>query len=184
MDKLTQRMVYDNVRYHAGWTPNEVEMVLYSDKVINYVVRKVKEGTKGVHPSGKSMRIPDSHIRDIIRDTQQNWIPPVGDMYSRHHHNDPVKVATYSGCGELWNATSDSVVVVDMELQDSYVKHIADAAVDAIVNALRMEFDVSNRDLDPWVQIYGEHNASGLRSHSVLKMKDRRIAPMTFNMNY
>lgn len=66
---------------------------------------------------------------------------------------------------------------------------IVDRAIHLITSTIKDEFTTikQNNDLSVWVTQYGSNDSAnkwGLRSHPKLKMKERRPAPMIFNMRY
>ena len=151
---------YNYYRFQLWSEDNACIQQLYSPTTVNLISQKVSELTKGVDHLNRKIIVPYDTICQVIDGIYQVYRPPRGDIHTRYH-------------------------IPNME-QDNVVQSIIDQTIELIVTNIRNEYDINknNEKLSAWVQVLGDFNTNGLRSHDVLKIKERRANTMQFNMNY
>lgn len=135
--------------------------VYYSPENVKFIQDQVMMLTKGIHPSGRDIKVDEKVIVNVMTTVQANdHFPEKGDIYARY--NIP------STCEEhyltTWNKQAINVIVTT--LKDEYI---------TIKN---------NNSLSIWNTLYGDNNAVGLRAHPKIKVRERRPDPMLFHMRY
>ena len=152
-----------NTNYQkVGYNPNDSCIsALFSKQNLKLVSNKISELLQGVDVKGRKIVVTDDVICSVMSNIQQNRIPQVGDIYSRYIIGD----------GNPRNDFND----------------IVSETIATIVTYTKGEFGMAenNNKLNIWdATILGSFNKLGLRSHPPIKIRNRRTAPMQFNMNY
>lgn len=139
---------------------NDYAKRLFSDETINIISKKVTELTKGVHPSGRPIVVPNDKIAYVIDTIYQDYRPPTQDIYGRY--NIPL---TESG---------------------SYYNSIVNQTIELITSDIRntIETDIKNSKLSVWTTILGDFNAEGLRAYPPIKTRERKWQSAFFFENY
>jgi hypothetical protein len=91
---------------------------------------------------------------------ESDYRPEVGDIYSRY--NVPKAAPT------------------------NHLQNLIDQTIELITSNVRinLEMDENNQKLTAWTTVLGDFNEQGLRSYPPIKVRNKRPAPMQFNMNY
>lgn len=133
----------------------------YSKETVKTISSKISELLQGVHPENKRIIVPNETIYNIMDNIYYSYRPMTGDIYSRY--NVP-------------NGTTT----------ESYVQDMIDQVIEVIVSQIKIDYETeaNNAKLSVWTTVLGEFNDHQLRSHPVIKLRNRRPAPMQFNMNY
>ena len=160
----------DNYMRYVGWEQTVDKACgsykcFFNKNTVDIISNKVEELTEGVvYPNGSKVVVPKKTICAVMSQIyDQSRFPATGDIYSRYI----IPQGTGADCfnQRLINQTIEFIV--------SYV-----------TNEIGMW--VNNSKLSAWVQVLGDFNENGLRSHSNLnaEIRKRRPATMQFNMNY
>jgi len=133
---------------------------LFSPENIRNISTKITELLVGVDKQNRPIIVPDKSICSVMSAVFDNFRPETGDIYGRY--NVPNNGST------------------------SYTQRIIDEVINIIVNDVKVNLgmDQCNQNLSAWTQVLGDFNKHGLRSHSQIKLRERRPSPMLFNMNY
>ena len=161
-----QDLVRDkNFMRYAGYdytsTATTTEQFLFSDPVINLIQNKCKELLRGIDPYGRDIIIQKPTICDMLDTIWANYQRQnIGDIYT------------------IFNIPPDNKTLSSDE--------IIDQAIEAIVANVSADLGmrVYNSTLTKWTIVYGYLNEHGLRGHDIIKVQEKRPAPMQFNMNY
>jgi hypothetical protein len=91
---------------------------------------------------------------------EATYRPETGDIYSRYN------IPNGSPLNQLQEMIDQTIELITSDVRNN------------------LEMDENNRKLTAWTTVYGEFNDHGLRSHAPIKVRNKRPAPMQFNMNY
>uniref|UniRef100_A0A6C0EK33 Uncharacterized protein n=1 Tax=viral metagenome TaxID=1070528 RepID=A0A6C0EK33_9ZZZZ len=150
-----------NYTRHVGWSEgNECIRGYYSPQTVNLISRKVTELTMGVDPKNRPIIVPNVRICEVMDDVYQSFTPSVGDIYSRY--------------------------IVPNGEQEDMVQSMIDQTIEIITSSIRNDLGIqqNNQKLSAWVQVLGDFNQDGLRSHDIIKVREKRPTPMQFHLNY
>ena len=156
----TSNIADDNFLRYVGYSENnECIRSYFSQNTVNLISKKVTELLDGVIMN-KKIVVTDRVITHVMSQIQNSYRPETGDIYSRY--NIPQNSTT------------------------NYVKDMIDRTIEFIVSQISTEYGMieNNSKLNIWDTILGDFNKQGLRSHSILKTKERHPDYMQFNMNY
>lgn len=146
---------------HVGWgEDNPCIKKYFSTETVKLISRKVTELTRGVDEKNRLIVVPDIRICEVMDSVYQAFRPHTGDIYSRYIVSN----------NEQWNM----------------VQSMIDQTIEIITSTIRNDLGMqqANQKLSTWVQVLGDFNQWGLRSHDVIKTQQKRPTPMMFNMNY
>ena len=151
---------YNYYRYSLWNADNDCYDALFSQGTIDLISKKVTELTRGLDTKGREIVVPDETIAKVLDGINQGYTRVVGDIYTRYF--------------------------IQSDEQQNMVQSIIDQTIEVITNNVRNQYDMekNNRTLTAWVQVYGDFNASSLRYHPIIKVRDRRPNTMEFHMNY
>jgi predicted mannosyl-3-phosphoglycerate phosphatase (HAD superfamily) len=63
---------------------------------------------------------------------------------------------------------------------------LRDMVVEVVFNTIKTEYEIeeNNRGLTVWTTVLGDFNKHGLRQYSTIKINEKNINKVRFNMNY
>jgi hypothetical protein len=139
----------------------DYEAAFYTQENIRDLSNTISKALTGVHPEGKKIVVNNDVIVGILQSQIDRYrYPRVGDMYSKYQvmFSDPV----------------DPFVDINCRV------------VEYITNQIRNEFEMveNNKKLTIWDTLLGDFNDKGLRSHSTIKLRERRPDSFQFHMRY
>ena len=150
---------YQNMK-HVGFTSSDCLDALFSPANIHMMSNKITELLMGVNKKNRPIIVPDKTICSVMSAVYENFRPETGDIYARY------------------NIPGDGV--------QSYVQRMIDETINIITadvkNNLGME--AHNKSLSIWTTVFGDFNKHGLRSHPIIKIRERKPMSMMFNMHY
>lgn len=155
MNCLDESYMY---RFQEGYAKPLWLQEFFSEKNVKMLSQKITELLQGVLKDGVGIIVPNESIAHVMSQQQQNWVPPVGDPYSRY--------------------------IIDRGDEGySYFAKLNDRVIQIIVSQIRNEYDAihCNEHLSAWKQILGTED---LRSHAPIKIKNKRPTSFQFHMNY
>jgi hypothetical protein len=147
---------------HVGYSENNACIAKYFDsKTVDIISNKVSELLQGVDPQNRKIVVPDSNICSVMNNIYESYRPPVGDIYSRY-------------------------IIPTGTSSESYIQNMIDQVIEVITSDIRnnMEMAENNSKLSVWTTVYGDFNEHQLRQHAPIKVRNKRPAPLQFNMNY
>lgn len=149
-----------NVGRHTVSSWNGLVRQLFTKNTLNTIKNKVSFYLQGVDKQGRTIVPSDKVIVTALYGVYQNHIPQTGDIYGRFLVVDPTQRNDYS--------------------------YIVDKTISLLVRGIKTEEEMiqQNEKLTVWTTILGDFNDQGLRSHDVLKIREKRPDPYLFNMNY
>ena len=153
----------NNYLKYIGYTENDNPCIkkYFSSTTIKNIQQKVTELTLGVDPHNRPIQVSENVICNVMSDIHDSFRPAVGDIFTRY------SIPTGS--------TSVSYV-------DDMINQVIEVIVSDIKNTTMME--ENNKKLTAWTTLLGDFNEHNLRSHSIIKVQNKRPAPFQFNMNY
>ena len=121
---------------------------------------KITELLMGVNKDNRPIIVPDKTICSVMSAVYENFRPETGDIFGRY--NVPKARAT------------------------NYVQRMMDEVINIITTDVKVNLGMEecNQKLTKWTTVLGDFNVHGLRSHSKIRLREKRVQPMMFNMNY
>ena len=132
----------------------------FSKENVKIISNEITELLKGVDPDNRPIIVPDRTILNILDGVYNTYRPPTGDIYGRYN------VPTGDNTGYLQDMIMQTIEIITSDVKNN------------------LEMDENNRKLTVWTTVLGDFNEKGLRSHSDIKIRQKRPTPMQFNMNY
>ena len=150
-----------NYLRHVGWDENnECFKSYFSKDTVDIIGKKVTDLTRGVDPKNRKIVVNPNRICEVMSSIYWNFRPPTGDIYSRY--------------------------IIPNDEQANMIQSMIDQTIEIITNQIRTEsfIEQNNQKLSAWVQVYGDFNTNQVRSHPILKTREKRPSTMQYNMNY
>ena len=145
---------------HVGYIDNICIKNLYSKGNINKISCKITELLMGVNKDNRPIIVPDKTICSVMSAVYENFTPETGDIYSRYN--------------------------IPKAQETDYIQRIIDEVINIITADVKVNIGMEecNKNLSIWTTVLGDFNLHNLRSHSKIKLRERRPQPMAFQMNY
>lgn len=145
---------------HVGYIDNICIQNLYSKGNINKISCKITELLMGVNKDNRPIIVPDKTICSVMSAVYENFTPETGDIYSRYN--------------------------IPKAQETDYIQRIIDEVINIITADVKVNIGMEecNKNLSIWTTVLGDFNLHNLRSHSKIKLRERRPQPMAFQMNY
>ena len=145
---------------HVGYIDNICIKNLYSKGNINKISCKITELLMGVNKDNRPIVVPDKTICSVMSAVYENFRPETGDIYSRYN--------------------------IPKAREPDFIQRMIDQVINIITTDVKVNLgmDECNRNLSIWTTVLGDFNLHNLRSHSKIKLRERRPQPMAFQMNY
>lgn len=150
----------DKIQRNVGYTDYSCNTGnLFSKNNITQMSKKITELLQGVDKYNRPIIVPDSTIISVMSSVYENFRPEVGDIYSRY--------------------------TIPNDIED-YYSRIMNETINVIYLDVKgnLGMDDNNSKLTIWTTLLGDFNEHGLQSHSKIKLREKRPAPLQFNMNY
>lgn len=160
--QINEQICDDNYLRFVGYTEDNINIKkYYSSATVDTISHKVTQLLMGVDPQNRPIIVPNKTICHVMSQIYDSFRPQTGDIYGRY--NVP------SGSGA-----------------EDYVQNMIDQTIEIIVSDIRnnLEMEQNNAKLSIWDTVYGDFNEKGLRQHAPIKVRNKRPAPLQFNMNY
>ena len=149
----------DNYMRCVGYDDsNECLKKYYSQSTVDLISYKVTQLTMGV--CSKPIVVTDRVIGHVMSQIHEEYRPETGSIYSRY------------------TIPSPGIVM--------YVQNMIDKCIEFITSNLRTQYGIieNNSKLSVWDTVLGDFNKQGLRSHDIIKTREKRPDPMMFFENY
>ena len=145
---------------HVGYSETSCMRSFYSKDNINKISCKITELLMGVNKDNLPIIVPDKTICSVMSAVYENFRPETGDIFGRYN--------------------------IPKTRESNYVQRMIDQVINIITTDVKVNLgmDECNQKLSIWTTVLGDFNKHGLRSHSKIKLKERRPMPLMFNMNY
>ena len=150
----------DKVQRNVGYTDYSCNAGnLFSKSNITQMSKKITELLQGVDKYNRPIIVPDSTITSVMSSVYENFRPEVGDIYSRY--TIPNNIEDYYS-----RIMNETINVIYLDVKGN------------------LGMDDNNSKLTIWTTLLGDFNEHGLQSHPKIKLREKRPAPLQFNMNY
>ena len=161
---MNQKKDYDfideNKYRYIGLDNNyDFNKMYYSTKTIKLISEKVSELLDGVDHMKRKIIIPDKTISHVMSSVHNNYKPNVGDIHSRYI----ISSRNYNMFQNMIDRTIE-IIVSDVKNHELTRQN--------------------NEKLTIWTTVLGEHNEHGLRSHDIIKIRNKHPHRMAFFENY
>ena len=149
---------YNFTRY-VGWTKHAGFSQIFSSESIRKISFRITELLTGVDSQGRPIIVPDNTICSMLTTVYENYKPRTGDIQSRF---------------------------IIERTEDSYLSDIVDRTIQIIVQHVKdsLGIEANNNNLTIWTTVLGDFNTAGLRSHPLIKIRNKHPTRMQFHMNY
>ena len=134
--------------------------LMFSDENLQSIQGVLYNLLKCLRNDGRPIIVSKATIADVLSQIQVNFKPQIGDIYTVYN------------------------IVPEKARND--ILTINQQTVEFIYNQLKTEYEmeVNNSKLTIWTTLLGDFNEHGLRSHSQIKVNEKPINKLRFNMNY
>jgi len=159
-DNFVKYVGYTDTQANENLSGPTYEQIMFSNENIDQMSRKITELLQGVDERNRKIVVPKKAICSVLSNINDNYRPETGCIYSRFTQPE-------SGSGNT-------------------MQNMIDQAINVIVTDVKvnMEMEQANSKLSIWTTVLGNFNENNLRSHSKIKLREKRPQPMMFNMNY
>ena len=160
LDCQDDKIINNNFMRHVGYNPNNIcQELFFSKRNVNMISKKVTELLQGVDIQNRNIIVPDNTINQVMSSVYNNFSPKVGDIFTRY--NIPGK------------KNNNNQTMIDM-------------VINIITRDVRNNLGMieCNSKLSKWTTLLGDFNEHNLRSHSKIKLREKRPTPMQFHMRY
>jgi len=146
------------VAYDQNLTP-ELNY-LFSDENLDLVGAKIAELLKCLRKDGRPIIVARKVIAQVISQMQQNATRQIGDIYA------------------LYN--------IPQEYIRDDISRFNEMAIEFLYNQIKTDYEMeeNNKKLTIWTTLLGDFNEHGLRQYSTIKLNNKPINKLRFNMNY
>ena len=155
----TNQMRNNEFMRYVGYEDTISIQQFFSNDTVRKISNKITQLLMGVDKHNRPIIVPNQTIFSIMSAVLDNYRPETGDIHSRYNIPKRGTVGVQSMIDQVIN-----IITTDVK------------------NNIGME--ECNRNLSIWTTVLGDFNEHGLRSHSKIKLREKRPMPMAFNMNY
>lgn len=146
---------------HVGYSDtNNGIAAFFSPSTSKLISSKVTELLRPLYPPG--IIVPCERVVQVMNDIYSSYRPPTGDIFTRYN----IPSGDLQGYNYIDTLINQTIQVLVTNIKDNLFT------------------DQNNSKLDIWSSLYGTFNAHGLRQHPPIRTRERRSAPLQFNMNY
>lgn len=148
------------IGHQAQISYDTLSLMLYTKKTVKLIQDKVSEYLIGVDSKNRKIVPSERVVVQAIFGVKDRYIPKTGDIYGRY----------------IFDVAFD---------RDDYTA-ITDQVISLLVSGIGTQIGMEqyNETLSVWTTVLGDFNDHGLRSHPVLKTKERRPDPFLISMRY
>lgn len=143
----------ENFMRHVGWNKdysyNPCLSKYFCQETVDKISRQVTQNLEGVGPNNRSIIVKDDVICHVMSSVYQDRRGKVGDIYT-------------------------TFTIADAAPED-FVLSMVDRTIEIITNNIRVEYGMIeyNSKLTKWTTLYGDFNLHGLRSHPIIKVREK-----------
>ena len=156
------KIMNENHYRHVGWSTSEQEFdkLFFSTKTVKYISERLKELLKCLRKDKRPIIVADKVISHMMSEVFSKNRPQLGDMYTML--NIPPE-----------NLRDDMHTMCEM-------------VIEMIFSTIKTEYEMeeNNKGLTIWTSVLGDFNAHGLRQYTTIKLNEKNINKVRFNMNY
>lgn len=156
------KIMDENFYRYVGWQVSEQEFdkKFFSVDTLNYISEKLKILLRCLRKDGRPIIVADKVISHMMSEVFQKNRPQLGDGYT--------------------------MFIIPPERLRNDWQTMCDMVIEMIFNNIKTEYemDENNRGLTIWTSVLGDFNKHGLRQFTTLKINEKNINKVRFNMNY
>jgi hypothetical protein len=156
------KVMNENFYRFIGWQQSEqgFDKVFFSMKNLRSISERLKDLLKCLRKDGRPMIVADRVIAHVMSEVFNKNRPQLGDMYT--------------------------MLIIPAAEQRDDLKTMNDMVVQIIFNNIKTEYEMeeNNRGLTVWTTVLGDFNKHGLRQYTDMKLNEKNINKVRFNMNY
>lgn len=156
------RVMDENFYRYVGWSVSqgELDKRFFSEQTVRDISQKLQELLKCLRKDGRPIIVADRVIAHMMSEVFYKNRPQLGDGYFMYN-------------------------IPAAEPRNDY-ETMKDMVVEMIFNNIKTEYemDENNRKLTIWTSVLGDFNKHGLRQYTNLKINEKNINKVRFNMNY
>ena len=156
------KVMNENFYRFIGWSQSEQEFdkVFFSIQNLRSISERLKDLLKCLRKDGRPMIVADRVIAHIMSEVFSKNRPQLGDIYT------------------IFNVPAAE--------PRNDLKTMNDMVVQIIFNNIKTEYEMeeNNRGLTVWTTVLGDFNKHGLRQYTDIKLNEKNINKVRFNMNY
>lgn len=148
-----ERICDENFMRHVGWSKeysyNPGLSKYFSQETVNKISRQVTQNLQGVGPNNRPIIVTDDVICHVMSSVYQDRKGKVGGIYS-------------------------IFTIADASPED-IVLSMTDRTIEIITTNITNEYGMieNNSKLTKWTTLLGDFNLQGLRSHPIIKIREK-----------
>lgn len=156
------RVMDENFYRYVGWSVSqgELDKRFFSETTVRDISTKLSELLKCLRKDGRPIVVADRVIAHMMSEVFYKNRPQLGDGYFMYN-------------------------IPAAEPRNDY-ETMKEMVIEMIFNTIKTEYemDENNRKLTIWTSVLGDFNKHGLRQYTNLKINEKNINKVRFNMNY
>jgi hypothetical protein len=140
----------ENYYRYVGWNENYGCMKEYfSQATVNIISSQCTQNLMGVLPGNRPIIVADKVICHVMSNVYEDRMSKVGDIYT------------------IFNIPNERTV--------DFVQEMIDRCIEIITNNISTEYGMieCNSKLTKWTTVLGSFNREGLRSHPIIKIREK-----------
>jgi len=161
-DNGNGKIMDENFYRFVGWQQSEQDLDrrFFSVQNLKGISNRLTELLKCLRKDGRPVVVADRVIAHIMSEVFSKNRPQLGDMYT--------------------------MFIIPAAEPRNDIKTMNDMVVQIIFNQIKTEYEMeeNNRGLTVWTTVLGDFNKHGLRQYTELKINEKNINKVRFNMNY
>ena len=156
------RVMDENFYRYVGWSVSqgELDKRFFSEQTVRDISNKLQELLKCLRKDGRPIIVADRVIAHMMSEVFYKNRPQLGDGYFMYN-------------------------IPAAEPRNDY-ETMKEMVIEMIFNNIKTEYEIdeNNRKLTIWTSVLGDFNKHGLRQYTNLKINEKNINKVRFNMNY
>ena len=162
---VDDRIFNDDYYRYIGWkagSEGDFDRAFFSQKTRDYIREKTSALLKCVRSDGRPIIVTDRVISGVMSQIYDvtKFRPQLGDIYTLF--NIPAS-----------DPRNDGQLLTDMVIETIFTNI-----------STEIEMEENNKKLTVWTTLLGDFNEHGLRSYAPIKINEKNINKVRFNMNY
>ena len=157
-----KNIMNDDFYRYVGWKQSEQDFdkVFFSIDTVNKISDRLKELLKCLRKDCRPIIVTNKVISHMMSEVFRKNRPQLGDMYT--------------------------MFTIPPEKFRNDLETMSDMVVEIIFNTIKTEYEIeqNNKGLTIWTSVLGDFNKHGLRQFSKIKINEKNINKVRFNMNY
>uniref|UniRef100_A0A6C0KSV6 Uncharacterized protein n=1 Tax=viral metagenome TaxID=1070528 RepID=A0A6C0KSV6_9ZZZZ len=156
------RVMDENFYRYVGWSisQGELDKRFFSEQTVRDISLKLKELLKCLRKDGRAIVVADRVIAHMMSEVFYKNRPQLGNGYFMY-------------------------TIPAAEPRNDY-ETMKEMVIEMIFHNIKTEYEIdeNNKKLTIWTSVLGDFNKHGLRQYTDLKINEKNINKVRFNMNY